>query len=69
VQKELNAKIYPVKSRLLGAGLYNLKHDQIVDAANTAFVSNSVEDVRSIAVSHNFNINASAFVFKWAICK
>jgi hypothetical protein len=37
----------------LGAGLSFHKHDQIVDAANSAFVYNSVEDVKSIAVSHN----------------
>jgi hypothetical protein len=37
----------------LGAGLSFQKHDQIVDAANSAFVSNSVEDIKSIAVSHN----------------
>lgn len=30
------------------------KHDQIVDAANSAaFVYNSVDDVKSIAISHN----------------
>jgi hypothetical protein len=35
----------------LGAGFSFQKHDQIVDAANSAFVSNSVEDIKSIAVS------------------